>query len=759
MTDTTSTAWDQTPVPRMREPLAAVLGARSAGPLVKMGLHTVEDLVRHYPRRYGEPGRMTDMTGLVVGEHVTVMAQVLTATVRHMRSRGGAMLQAVVTDGNQRLGLTFFAKRPGALRVHEDKLRPGRTGLFTGIVSEYRGERQLTHPDYLVVGVDADDEAAALVEAGRPIPIYPASAAAPTWRIERCVRTVLGPLTADDVPDPVPDDVRERRGLVGLHQAFVDVHEPHDDEQWQRGRDRLRFEEAFVLQVALARRRSEAAHLEAVARPPVPAAGTHADRPSILRDFDARLPFDLTTGQRAVGAEISEELARHRPMQRLLQGEVGSGKTVVALRAMLQVVDAGGQAALLAPTEVLAGQHARTLRALLGDLADGGFLGGAEHGTRVALLTGSQGAAERKRNLLDAASGAAGIVVGTHALLSENVQFADLGLVVVDEQHRFGVEQRDALRGKAAQAPHLLVMTATPIPRTVAMTVFGDLEISTLREIPAGRSGITTHVVPAGNAAWTARTWARVREEVAAGRGAYVVCPRISAGDADADLADLVDPEDAPPADGAPERRPLRAVLEVADELRALPALAGVRIGILHGQMAAPEKEAAMAAFTAGELDLLVCTTVVEVGVDVPRATAMVILDADRFGISQLHQLRGRVGRGSEPGICLLVTESSTDSPAGARLATVAGSTDGFELAAADLEMRSEGDVLGAAQSGRTSSLRLLRVVRDADVIADARADAEQVVAQDPELERWPALRAEIAERLAGDREEFLDRA
>ena len=758
MTDTTSTAWDQASVPRMREPLAAVLGARSAGPLTKMGLHTVEDLVRHYPRRYGEPGRMTDMTGLVVGEHVTVMAQVLTATVRHMRSRGGAMLQAVVTDGNQRLGLTFFAKRPGALRVHEDKLRPGRTGLFTGVVSEYRGERQLTHPDYLVVGVDADDEAAALVEAGRPIPIYPASAAAPTWRIERCVRTVLGPLTPEDVPDPIPEGVRDRRGLVGLHQAFVDVHEPHDDAQWQRGRDRLRFEEAFVLQVALARRRSEAAHLEAVARPPVPAVGPQSDRPSILRDFDARLPFDLTTGQRAVGAEISDELARDRPMQRLLQGEVGSGKTVVALRAMLQVVDAGGQAALLAPTEVLAGQHARTLRALLGDLADGGLLGGAEHGTRVALLTGSQGAAERKRNLLDAASGAAGIVVGTHALLGENVQFADLGLVVVDEQHRFGVEQRDALRSKAARAPHLLVMTATPIPRTVAMTVFGDLEISTLREIPAGRSGITTHVVPAGNVAWTARTWARVREEVAAGRGAYVVCPRISAGDTDADLADLVDPDDAPPSDGEPERRPLRAVLEVADELRALPALAGVRIGILHGQMAAPEKETAMAAFTAGELDLLVCTTVVEVGVDVPRATAMVILDADRFGISQLHQLRGRVGRGSEPGICLLVTESPPDSPAGARLATVAGSTDGFELAAADLEMRSEGDVLGAAQSGRASSLRLLRVVRDADVIADARADAEEVVAQDPDLGRWPALRAEIAERLAGDREEFLDR-
>ncbi|MEP7765006.1 ATP-dependent DNA helicase RecG [Sanguibacter sp. 25GB23B1] len=764
MNETAPSAWDQVPVARMHEPLAAVLGARSAGPLAKMGLQTVEDLVRHYPRRYGEPGRMTDMTGLVVGEHVTVLAQVVTATVRHMRSRGGAMLQAVVTDGTQRLGLTFFAKRPGALRVHEDKLRPGRTGLFTGVVSEYRGERQLTHPDYLVVGVDADDEAAALVEAGRPIPIYPASAAAPTWRIERCVRTVLGPLTPDDVPDPIPGAVRERRNLVGLHQALVDVHEPQDDAQWQRGRDRLRYEEAFVLQVALARRRSQAAHLEAVARPLLPPAGPGdsggGGGASVLQDFDARLPFDLTAGQRTVGEEISGELARDRPMQRLLQGEVGSGKTVVALRAMLQVVDAGGQAALLAPTEVLAGQHARTLRTLLGDLADGGLLGGAEHGTRVALLTGSQGAADRKRNLLDAASGAAGIVVGTHALLGENVQFADLGLVVVDEQHRFGVEQRDALRTKAARAPHLLVMTATPIPRTVAMTVFGDLEISTLREIPAGRSGITTHVVPAGNAAWTARTWARVREEISAGRSAYVVCPRISAADdAPGDGLDLGGLDGAAPPDGEPERRPLRAVLEVADELRGLPVLDGVRIGILHGQMAAPEKEAAMAAFTAGDIDLLVSTTVVEVGVDVPRATAMVILDADRFGISQLHQLRGRVGRGSEPGICLLVTEASPDSPAGSRLATVAGSTDGFELAAADLEMRSEGDVLGSAQSGRASSLRLLRVVRDADVIADARADADEVVAEDAELSPWPALRAAIAERLSGEREEFLDRA
>ena len=468
-----------------------------------------------------------------------------------------------------------------------------------------------------------------------------------------------------------------------------------------------------------------------------------------------------------MGREIADDLALARPMQRLLQGEVGSGKTVVALRAMLQVIDAGGQAALLAPTEVLAAQHARTLRALLGPLAEGGFLGGAEHGTRVALLTGSLGAAARKEALLDAASGAAGIVVGTHALLSENVQFADLGLVVVDEQHRFGVEQRDALRAKARTSPHLLVMTATPIPRTVAMTVFGDLETSSLMEIPAGRSGITTHVVPAGNPTWMERTWARVREEVDAGHRAYVVCARIHPDEPDADAGGtghddfddvpdfLLDPE----APDAVERPPLRAVLEVAEELRAHPRLAGLTVGVLHGQMPPAEKDAVMADFASGAVQVLVSTTVVEVGVDVPEATAMVVLDADRFGISQLHQLRGRVGRGSAAGLCLLVSTAQPGTPAATRVETLARTTDGFELATVDLELRSEGDVLGAAQSGRASSLRLLRVVKDADVIETARADAAEVVAQDPDLADHPALAAAIREQLDPEREEFLERA
>ncbi|GAA1400127.1 ATP-dependent DNA helicase RecG [Oerskovia paurometabola] len=760
------------PVDRFAEPLTKVLGPRSAGALAKLGLETTGDLLGHYPRRYGDPGKLTDLGGLVLGEHVTIMARVVQATVRAMRSRGGAMLQAEVTDGVHRLSLTFFAKGTGALRTHESRLQPGRTGLFTGVVSAYRGARQLTHPDYLVIGVDADDEESALIEARRPIPLYPASASIPSWRIQKAVRQVLDPLTEDEVPDPLPPAVREARGFGSRHAALKDVHEPFDTRQWQHGRDRLRYEEAFVLQAALAQRRARAEAEEATARP-LRAPG----EPSALADFDASLPFTLTAGQREIGEEISGELARSRPMQRLLQGEVGSGKTVVALRAMLQVVDAGGQAALLAPTEVLASQHARTLRTLLGPLAEEGMLGGADHGTRVALLTGSMGAAAKKGALLDAASGRAGIVVGTHALLSENVQFADLGLVVVDEQHRFGVEQRDALRAKARTSPHLLVMTATPIPRTVAMTVFGDLETSSLTEIPAGRAGITTHVVPADNEAWMNRTWQRVREEVDAGHRAYVVCARIHpdepAADPGADdgaratakkkkrtddfdeVPDFLDLDES--ATGS-DRPPLRAVLEVAEELASVPALRGLAVGVLHGQMAPADKEKVMADFASGAVQVLVSTTVVEVGVDVPEATVMVVFDADRFGLSQLHQLRGRVGRGAAPGLCLLVSTVEPGTPAAVRVETMAETTDGFRLATVDLELRSEGDVLGAAQSGRASSLRLLRVVKDVAVIEQARADAAEVIAADPDLAGHPELRAAIASQLDPEREEFLER-
>ncbi len=738
----------------LEQALAKILGSRTANSLAKLGLETVEDLLRHYPRRYGTPGELTDMGALALGEHVTVMAEVRSTTVRQMRSRGGAMLEALVTDGRDTLQLTFFAKRAGVLRMHEDKLRAGRIGLFTGTVGDYRGRRQLVHPDYLIVGVDAADAEEATIEASRPIPIYPAAASVPTWRIGRSVRTVLDPMTEADVPDPIPRQLRELHGLPTLLDALRGVHIPDDEAHIARSQDRLKYEEALVLQTALARRRADRDSHSAVPRPRV--SGGLGDA------FDARVPFPLTQGQIEVGWEISADLERATPMLRLLQGDVGAGKTVVALRAMLAVVDAGGQAALLAPTEVLAAQHERTLRDLLGPLADGGRLGAEEGATRVTLLTGSQGTARRRQALADAASGAAGIVVGTHALLSDTVQFADLGLVVVDEQHRFGVEQRDQLRARGKSVPHTLVMTATPIPRTVAMTVFGDLETSVLAERPAGRAETVTHVVPADNSAWMSRIWLRMREEIDAGRRAYVVCPRIDGDepedDAEPDPMDddaiTLDVDDAP---AAAVRPALEAVVDVAERLRGLPSMAGIGIGVMHGRLTGEQKDAAMAAFADGSTPILVSTTVIEVGVDVPQASTMVVLDAEHFGMSQLHQLRGRVGRASEPGLCLLVSHAHEGTPSLERLTAVASTSDGFVLAEKDLELRREGDVLGAAQSGGRNSLRLLRVVRDSDVLGTARADARQLVDDDPPLAHAPALARAIVGWL-GEREDYLER-
>jgi len=599
--------------------------------------------------------------------------------------------------------------------------------------------------------------------------VYPASARFPSWRIAKSVRTVLE--TLDVGPDPLPDQVIQREGLYGRGEAIRAIHRPLDPADRDQARKRLKWDEAFMLQAALAQRRLAAAAMPAMPRPPVSG--------GIAGEFDARLPFTLTAGQVAVGQTIGGELACAYPMHRLLQGEVGSGKTVIAIRAMLQVVDAGGQAALLAPTEVLAQQHYRSVVDMLGPLALRGQLGAAEHATGVALLTGSVGAAARRSALSDVFTGGAGLVIGTHALLEEQVQFADLGLVVIDEQHRFGVEQRDALRAKAAgNRPHVLVMTATPIPRTVAMTVYGDLETSTLTELPAGRSAIATHVVPAADKPrYLERAWERVREEVARGRQAYVVCPRIG-GSADEDGADDIDPgwDEAagvagPPAQGqgpagsgsafprghgpGGRRQPL-SVLDVVAVLDAGP-LAGLRIGILHGQLHPEEKDRVMREFSAGRLDVLAATSVIEVGVDVPNATVMVIMDAERFGVSQLHQLRGRVGRGTAAGLCLLVTEAPPGSPARERLDAVAATLDGFKLSRLDLEQRREGDVLGAAQAGRQSSLKLLRLLADEDLIRQARQDAAAVVSADPDLAGHPALRTAIDE-LLGVQAEYLDK-
>ena len=736
-------------------PLRGLLGDRTAKALASgLDLHTADDLLRHYPRRYADRGELTDLAALAVGEHVTVLAEVTRVSQRRMKQRRGALLEVVVGDGRGSLTLTFF-NQPW----RERELRVGRRGLFSGKVSAFRDTRQLAHPEYLLLadadtdGGEADSDAAeaAAAFAAALIPVYPASAALPSWRVAQCVAVLLDGL--DDLPDPLPGDLRAERDLPDLVSALRAVHRPLTRADAERGRHRLAFEEAYLLQVELGRRRARWAATPAVARP------ARAD--GLRAAFDAALPFTLTSGQREVGEQLAADLAATHPMHRLLQGEVGSGKTVVALGAMLTVVDTGGQAVLLAPTEVLAAQHARTIGALLGPLGTRGQLGASDQATSVALVTGSLGAAARRGALAAVASGQAGIVVGTHALLEAGVDYADLGLVVVDEQHRFGVEQRAALTARGPQPPHVLVMTATPIPRTVAMTVFGDLEVSTLVELPAGRADITTHVVPtADKPHFLDRAWQRVREEVGSGRQAFVVCPRIGEADAESAPADGGGgdlPDEDPEVGGEASRPPTAAVAALAPALAAGP-LAGLRLDVLHGQLGSEAKDAAMAAFVAGRTDVLVATTVVEVGVDVPNASVMVVMDADRFGVSQLHQLRGRVGRGAHPGLCLLVTSAPAGSPARERLEAVAATRDGFELAQVDLLTRREGDVLGAAQSGRRSSLRLLSVLRDEALITQARADAEALLGSDPTLADHPVLAAALAALASGDQADYLEK-
>jgi ATP-dependent DNA helicase RecG len=655
-----------------------------------------------------------------------------------MRQRRGTLTEVTVGDGAGTMKLVFFNHRHA-------RLVPGAWGLFAGTVSEYRSRLQFAHPDcHLMTGDDDDvDWARAL------IPIYPASKEVSSWVIQRSVRLLLDASGGFGfVEDPLPEQLRARHGLPSLPAALLDIHRPTSDEDVERAEHRLKWDEALTLQLTLAARRRAAALEPGVARP--------RRSGGLLDAIDSGLPFALTEGQREVGEELAAELAREQPMHRLLQGEVGAGKTVVALRAMAQVVDAGGQAALLAPTEVLAAQHARSIGAMLGPLGRAGELDGDPAGTRVVLLTGSQKAAARREGRAAVADGSAGIVVGTHALLQAGVDFADLGLVVVDEQHRFGVEQRDALRAKGNRPPHVLVMTATPIPRTVAMTVYGDLETSTLRQLPGGRGGVASSVVPVRDKpAWLDRAWERLREEVAAGRQAYVVCPRIGE---DAATEEEPDDADGAPAEEGSGRRPPLAVLDVAEQLREGP-LAGLRLEVLHGRMTPEAKEATMRAFAAREVDVLVATTVVEVGVDVPNATVMVVMDADRFGVSQLHQLRGRVARGKHQGLCLLVSEASTTSATGQRLAAVAGTSDGFELARLDLETRREGDVLGAAQSGRRSGIKLLSLLEDEELIAEARAEATALLETDRGLADHPGLAMEVAALATDERAEYLEKA
>jgi ATP-dependent DNA helicase RecG len=737
--------------------IGAVAGRNAAKIEKAFGFRTVGDLLRHYPRRYVEKGALSDLGAIHLDEHVTVIARVVAAEPKPYRDRRTGhwafRLEVVVETEQDELTLTFFDKKKHMADWREKTVTVGRTGLFSGKVGRFRDRWQLTNPQTSMFGQpDADDGAgldqakAAFVEIPELLTIYPATSTVQSWQLQEAIRFALEVI--EDVPDPLPAQVRLARGLVSARQAMEWIHRPDSWQEKGAAEKRLRFDEAFVTQTVLAQRRAVMAALDAEPR---------TGRPGGLLDrFDERLPFTLTDGQREVGDDVLGDLAAGHPMHRLLQGEVGSGKTVVALRAMLRVVDSGGQAALLAPTEVLAQQHHRSVTAMLGDLARGGMLDGAADGTQVALLTGSLGAAARKAALLDAASGAAGIVIGTHALLEEKVQFADLGLVVVDEQHRFGVEQRAALASKAgASPPHVLVMTATPIPRTVAMTVFGDLETSTLTELPAGRAPIQTNVLAlADHPGWLDRAFARVREEVDKGHQVYIVCPRIG-GDAGADGAEQ---DDAPRGDEPGDTRVVAGVEEVARMLADGP-LHGLRLEVLHGRLAPERKDQTMRAFAAGEIDVLVATTVIEVGVDVANATMMLVFDADRFGVSQLHQLRGRVGRGGHPGLCLLVTPVEAGTPARERLDAVADTLDGFELSRVDLQQRREGDVLGVSQSGRRSSLRLLSVLDHEDLIVEARESATQVVAGDPSLAAHRELADEVRRLHESEQADYLEKA
>ncbi len=713
--------------------LSAVVGDKTAKAFADIfGYRTVGDLIHHFPRRYLVRGELSDIAALGEGDEVTILAEVFSVQTRRFSQRKGNLLEVVVTDGTAKLSLTFFNQA-----WRERELKVGRQGLFAGKVGVFNGKRQLSHPEYELLPDGSDVDSAVDNFAGKFLPLYPSSGKLPSWKVSQSIDLALAAL--EDLEDPIPSSVLEKLKYPTLQQSIAQIHHPVDLDSAELSRARLTFDEALLLQLLLLKRKEDLKALEAVSRP--------LRGGGVLEALDSQLPFELTAGQKAVAQELSKDLSASHPMHRLLQGEVGSGKTVIALRAALQVIDNGGQVALLAPTEVLAAQHLRTFTRLLGPLAEGGMLGSAAQSTSVVLLTGSQSAAVRREALAQIKSGTAGIVVGTHALLGESVEFKDLALVIVDEQHRFGVEQRDALRAKANVSPHLLVMTATPIPRTVAMTVFGDLDVSTLRELPLGRQSITTHLVPvAEKPHFLLRTWERVREEVAQGHQVYIVAPRISAGvSEDADYEFL---------EG--ESSTLTAVEELGPELQSGP-LHGLRIAPLHGRQSAETKDETMKAFAAGELDVLISTTVIEVGVDVPNATLMVIMDADRFGVSQLHQLRGRVGRGTSPGLCLLVTRTPADSPSRERLEAVASTNDGFELSRIDLEQRREGNVLGTQQSGTRSHLRLLRVLRDEKLIEIARSEASTIL--ESGLSHFPALEKALVKLELDTASEYIDKS
>ena len=715
--------------------LVKVIGDRTAKAInSEFGYVTVGDLLHHYPRRYVKRGELTNIAELREGEEATVLAKVHSVKKRRAQSRNSVIVEVIIEDNlGVKMSLTFFNQA-----WREREMRIGRQGLFAGKISSFKGVRQLAHPELEWLPGDSDVEDAIEAFADRFIPIYPATAKFASWKIAKAIEIILDSL--EELPDFLSAEFKKSYNLVDLLRAFHEVHRPKDLNLADQAKYRLTFDEALLLQLTMLQRKRELLKERTLARTP--------KTDGILKAFDENLPFELTPGQVEVSKEIFQDLQSEHPMHRLLQGEVGSGKTIVALRAALSVIDSGAQVALLAPTEVLAQQHYLTTQKQLGPLADKGLLGAADNSIGIELLTGSMSATEKRKIRNRLQRGEIDLIVGTHALLTDAVSFKDLGLVIIDEQHRFGVEQRDALRAKSETPPHLLVMTATPIPRTVAITVFGDLDISTLSELPLGRTPITTHLVNAlAKPAFVSRAWQRIREEVALGHQAYVVAPRIGGVESnvneDADMDFLF----------GTESKNMASVTELAPELSDGP-LKGLRLAVLHGKLSANEKDATMSDFSSGKIDVLVSTTVIEVGVDVPNATVMVIMDADRFGISQLHQLRGRVGRGSAPGLCLLVTNTLEDSLAYERLNAVAKTLDGFELARIDLDQRREGDVLGRTQSGVRSHLKLLRVLRDEAIINTAREAAMKAyeIGLSPELER------ELRKLKEAQEIEFLDK-
>jgi len=741
--------------------LDGVLGDKASKALEEIfGIRTVDDLLRHYPRKYSQGSKVLgeDDDPPEPGEHVTFVGEIESADVR-WTSRGTRREYLVVTLVNRRpkVTATFFNAK-----FLKKQLVKGTRLMLSGEVGYYRGTMQLTHPGYLILNSPSGRlggtkslktiAASAADQSGdfdmSPFerdffPIYASKAKLQSWDIYACVRQVLDVI--EPIPEPLPETFVQQHDLMPEDAALRAIHLGENEIDRQRARERLTVDEAVGMQWALAKRR----HSElAASGPPAPRRSG-----GLFAALSARLPFELTAGQQEVLGVLSAELATTKPMNRLLQGEVGSGKTIVSVLAMLQMVDAGYQCALLAPTEVLAAQHARSIRDVLGPLAMAGQLGAEDGATRVALLTGSMSAAQKRQVRDEVATAAAGIVIGTHALLQDAVEFDRLGMVVVDEQHRFGVEQRDRLRAKAPEGltPHLLVMTATPIPRTVALTVFGDLETSTLRELPRGRQPIATNTIFVNEKPqWLERAWQRIAEEVAAGRQAYVVASRIDESDKPAGE----DEAGGGQGGGGQAIVPIPVII-LFEQLHRGP-LAGLRLGLMHGRLPAEEKDAVMTAFRVGEIDVLVCTTVIEVGVDVPNATVMVVIDADRFGISQLHQLRGRIGRGTHPSLCLLATRLPEDSKVGDRLKAVAATLDGFVLADLDLAERREGDVLGLNQSGRAGSLRFLSLAEHLDVILTARELCDSLYPGDPD-NLGMALVARQFTRT--DRIDYLDKA